>query len=79
MTWKYEVTVPAGEMVPVPASNLLGEWCGKHLLEAQPLDSLPGITPGERAAPHLASQVPALYSPCRARQAPRVSRALPCL
>lgn len=71
--------VQAGEMVPVPASNLLGEQRGKCLLEAQPLDRLPGLTPGERAAPHLASQMLALYLPRRARQAPRVRRTLPCL
>lgn len=61
MTWKYKVTVPAGEMLPVPASNLLGERHGERMLEAQPSDRLPGVTPGERAASWLASRVPALY------------------
>lgn len=61
MTWKYEITVPAGVMVPVPASNLLRERRGKCLLEAQPSDRLPGVTPGERAAPRLASQAPVPY------------------
>lgn len=61
MTWKYKVTVPAGETLPVPASNLLGERHGERLLEAQPSDRLPGVTPGERAASWLASRVRALY------------------
>lgn len=58
MTWKYKVMVPAGKLMSVLASNLLREWCGKCLPEAQPSDRLCSITPGKWAAPRLAGQVP---------------------
>lgn len=55
--------VPVAEAVPALASNLLGEQ--HSLFEVKPLYRLPGITPGERAAPCLANKCLACTHPAQ--------------